>query len=154
MSREIKFRGKDINADEWVYGAFIPDAIEPTHGNMVTWGFIRRHNKETRKMETIEVDRETVGQFTGLKDSKNGREIYEGDICKYWMDRVWKYGYVFWSQGGFALKVFRMGEKTVDVVFKFQAFIPVPDDGETMTDQFEVIGNIYDNPELLEGVAG
>jgi hypothetical protein len=53
-----------------------------------------------------------------------------------------------------ALKVFRMGEKTVDVVFEFQAFIPVPDDGETMTDQFEVIGNIYDNPELLEGVAG
>jgi len=29
----------------------------------------------------------------------------------------------------------------------------VPDDGEIMTDQFEVIGNIYDNPELLEGVA-
>ena len=94
-----------------------------------------------------------IMQFTGLKD-KNGKEIYEGDICKYWMDSVWKHGYVFWSQGGFALKVFRMGEKTVDVVFKFQAFIPVPDDGETMTDQFEVIGNIYDNPELLEGVAG
>jgi uncharacterized phage protein (TIGR01671 family) len=94
-----------------------------------------------------------IMQFTGLKD-KNGKEIYEGDICKYWMDSVWKHGYVFWSQGGFALKVFRMGEKTVDVVFKFQTFIPVPDDGETMTDQFEVIGNIYDNPELLEGVAG
>ena len=94
-----------------------------------------------------------IMQFTGLKD-KNGKEIYEGDICKYWMDSVWKHGYVFWNQGGFALKVFRMGEKTVDVVFKFQAFIPVPDDGETMTDQFEVIGNIYDNPELLEGVAG
>jgi uncharacterized phage protein (TIGR01671 family) len=93
-----------------------------------------------------------IMQFTGLKD-KNGKEIYEGDICKYWMDSVWKYGYVFWNQGGFALKVFRMGEKTVDVVFKFQTFIPVPDDGETMTDQFEVIGNIYDNPELLEGVA-
>jgi uncharacterized phage protein (TIGR01671 family) len=91
-----------------------------------------------------------IMQFTGLKD-KNGKEIYEGDICKYWMDSVWKYGYVFWNQGGFALKVFRMGVKTVDVVFKFQTFIPVPDDGEIMTDQFEVIGNIYDNPELLEG---
>jgi len=33
---------------------------------------------------------------------------------------------------------------------KFQSFIPVPDVGNILEDQFEVIGNIYDNPELLE----
>lgn len=51
---------------------------------------------------------------------------------------------------GFALRVFRMGERTTNKLFKFQTFIPVPDTGNIMNDQFEVIGNIWDNPELLE----
>jgi uncharacterized phage protein (TIGR01671 family) len=147
IMREIKFRAWDSVSKKMVY--FELNGRNPNA--FVDSGYI--YLRFPTSIANISAHGIKLMQYTGLHD-KNGKEIYEGDICKYWMDSVWKHGYVFWSQGGFALKVFRMGEKTVDVVFKFQAFIPVPDDGETMTDQFEVIGNIYDNPELLEGVAG
>jgi uncharacterized phage protein (TIGR01671 family) len=156
--REIKFRGKRLDNGEWVYGAFVPDALETPDNDLTTWGFIRRFNRDIGKMETIEVARESVGQYTGLCD-KNGKEIYEGDILRF--DDTGEEGYeykegfdfinmavVIWHAGRFELDNFastnsgvldEMNHCQEDFIFVFSGA--------------EVIGNIYENPDLIEGGA-
>ena len=132
MEREIKFRGKTINGNEWIYG--------PT----ISQGTIKRKaNKwfmEVAENKWKGLQPNTLGQYTGLKD-KNGKEIYEGDIIRSFDsndDAILHY--IVWEEARFV--ALYKGRNFSSKCFLKQDWL----------DEFdkEVIGNIHDNPELLK----
>lgn len=119
--REIKFRGKSQSSGEWFYGyLFKSDSGESTH--------IRTNYKGC-----LNIDPDTVGEYTGLRD-KNKIEIYENDLIKCGKD-IYE---IIWNRGMFVLKNIHssvIGDISLGL----------------MLDVFdlEIIGNRYDNSELL-----
>lgn len=129
--REIKFRGKRIDNGEWVCGYYYTQII--THaGNRKS----RDHFMRTEQNIRYEVDPSTVGQFTGLKD-KNGKEIYEGDIL---LNKDEEFGGIY-SEVIFINGAFMIVEKG----YAPELFL------NEINEEVIVIGNIHDNPDLLEG---
>lgn len=132
--REIEFRAKDFTG-EWRYGYI---ARYRNYKNEVYTAILPICDNETQETsveDITSVDSNTIGQYTGLKD-KNGTKIFEGDILQL-CDGTYPC-LIYWSGIGWALK---RNNKRVDYAFGCDLI----SDCEKM----EVIGNIYDNPELL-----
>lgn len=123
--RTIKFRGKSRYERRWIIGALVPNGKRPC---IAEFG---------KLFELTEVDYKSVGQFTGVFDC-NGKEIYEGDIIRYYDDVEDE-----------------LVVRPVEYLNDYCAFCAVhpqnDPDGLFAQWQYEVIGNIHDKPELLKG---
>ena len=137
MNREIKFRGKRIDNGEWVYG----DLLQPTE----ICDIYEISNCESIDGTRYEVIPETIGQYTGLHD-KNGKEIYEGDIVKY--ETFWEGDCEY--EGGMAV-IYWDNEDTGFYCECQEYHYSLDMFNLTRNLSPEIIGNIYDNPELLGG---
>ena len=126
--REYLFRGKRKDNGEWVYGNFVRGCVDD-------FAYIVEFGNKDLCRNFVDVIPETIGQYTGLTD-KNGKKIFEGDIlnttnsnCAIW--------YVDYKNTAFCCN---QGNTNYSCVLdEFMQFSVV-----------EVIGNIYDNKEILD----
>ena len=134
--REVIFRGKLTDNGEWIEGFYSAEEYDPYIGKIE---YIPRI-QIIGKCVSLGVIPETVGQYTGLID-KNGKRIFEGDIVERVSD----------------------GERAVISWLKYSACFGLSFGGwccgfdnydDNLPSDFEVIGNICDNRELLEGGEG
>lgn len=121
--REIEFRGKRTNNGEWVYGYFENNKFQ----NII-------HSIEEPFRRSYYINPKSLGQYTGLKD-KNGRKIYEGDIIKH---NGWLLSLIEFEEEDAG---FKLHNKTMGKMHPSKQFF---------SEHCEVIGNIYEHPELLK----
>jgi uncharacterized phage protein (TIGR01671 family) len=127
--REIKFRVWDEEDQKMYYDmCFIPD-----------WGFIKNGYEDCPWTDTFES--RIVMQYTGVKDA-NAKEIYEDDILQWDDEDEVTQVIVEWSQGGFIFLIindpYNLWKET-DMSY---------------VDEYKIIGNKHENPELLEKING
>lgn len=134
MKRKIEFRAKRTDHDEWIYG----DLLTPTD-LMDVWEI----SESTGMGDKYDIDPETIGQFTGLTD-KNGNKIFEGDIIKTkFFGKDNRHGQNFADYDYFRVEYH---EASFCIENASRRFVINTESAK----RFEIIGNIYDNLELLE----
>ena len=133
--REILFRGKRKDTGKWVEGWVTSQFKKFSEGEILT----RIKSKIFGGGEYL-VDTQTVGQYTGLTD-KNGKKIFEGDILVAHLDVNYPedetIAVIVWANNAWCIQ--ELGAEP-DII----------GDDELKNDGWEIIGNIHDNPGLLE----
>ena len=136
--REILFRAKNLYSNEWVDGFLVASKCNtyPDGFEMITYQGINHDELDDYQPDflSFHVDPETIGQFTE-KTVKNGK-VFDGDILKS-IDGIFL---VRWDEEKSAF-VMRFLEYPFETLYL-----------EEMWDDAEIIGNIHDNPELLENL--
>jgi uncharacterized phage protein (TIGR01671 family) len=129
--REFKFRAWDRNRGRWINVGRFYDVTNSIQSTAYTSELYPTYEHDEMKLDVV------LMQYTGLKD-KNGRDIYEGDILEIPLFEPSRMQITF-IEGAFCLAD-KSGEYSADIHYIHHA------DRE----QAEVIGNIYEHPELLE----
>lgn len=128
--RKILFRGKRTDNGEWIQGypcrygwtGKEKDYIIPDYASA---------------LYTAEIDPETIGQYTGVTDT-NGRKIFEGDIV--WYDYKEERGIIQWDND------------TARFIITYSTSTFTVDFDNVYGYELEIVGNIYDNPEMMEKI--
>ena len=135
--REIEFRGKSKRTGKWVYGNLIikkiPTNLSSLEKTIYNYKYSISYLNKNGKYSICEVDEKTIGQYINRKDCDDkGERLYEGDIL--WDEYNEEYCYIDFDE----------------VVSKYSLeYKESSEDIESLVG-IEKVGNIYDNPELLE----
>jgi uncharacterized phage protein (TIGR01671 family) len=128
--REILFRGREITHGTWHCGCL--ENYFNSDGSYTIW--------EEKYHHGMHVDPKTIGQYTGLVDAR-GKRIFEGDIIR--CTTCGFYGAVVWNSHGY----FYIKEPSINNAERDCTPVGYMLERE----DFKIIGNIYDNPDLLKG---
>ena len=153
MKREIKFRGKPFEKGMgWQYGHLIKQMYYGKEKLCI--GYV-----QNGAINGLEVNPDSVGQYTGLKDC-NGKEIYEGDILRLTIpDGSTRHFVVEWAEEDRKLMPLNGFEHDGNDVrisgwcFNWNGYrlYPTVIDGIPDNEVMTIIGNVYDNLEILKG---
>lgn len=158
--REILFRGKRKYNGEWKTGHLVKLGKESFSdperygiaNEAIPLGVPFGCSIVCFNVKIDDIDPETVCQYTGLTD-KHGKKIFEGDIIEYNDGIYYLTAIIKYEFGSFGMSCF----KSIPIIFSerdnFVSFLDLIRNSENVTSKIydiEVIGNIYDNPELLE----
>lgn len=135
--REILFKAKRKDNGEWVEGYYRADTDLDIHF-ICGWNYYLSENGLEREPFEYEIAPDTLCQYTGLTD-KNGKKIWENDICEMVYNGVVYVYVVVWDKTELDFKGTN-GKENYGRNFEYLG----------CCEEIEVIGNIFDNPELLE----